>query len=317
MTENLADTQGAEILALVNRGGIVESRHFGHFVELDREGKIKFSRGNVKELIFPRSSIKAVQTSAMVRAGLKLEPRLLALVSASHSGSQTHRNAVLEILALGGLAESALQNAKDRPLGEEERRQWGGGLPTALAQNCSGKHAGMLLTCVINNWSTSEYLLPTHPLQLKVREEFEVLSEESISLTSVDGCGAPLFLISLLGLARAIQKLTISNQPAHLEVMNACRGYPEMVAGEGRSTSQIMRETPGLFLKEGAEGVGVGSLLDGRTFAFKVIDGAARAYTPLVYAALKHFGAMGRSNDEDFTPVYGGTAVVGSISTSF
>ncbi len=302
---------------MVRRGGVIESRHSGHLLELEIDGKISFSLGNVTELIFPRSSVKAVQSAAMVKAGLKLDPRLLALVSASHSGSREHMDAVKQILAHAGLAETALQNSADRPLGEEERRAWGTQPPTSLAQNCSGKHAGMLLTCVVNDWSTDDYLSPAHPLQIAIRTELEVLSRETISITSVDGCGAPLFLISLLGLARAIQNLTLSKELFHLEVMNACRSHPEMVAGDGRSTTRIMRQTPGLFLKEGAEGVGVGSLLDGRTFAFKISDGSARPYATLVLAALRQFGENVTFAARAPEPIYGGIEVVGSISANF
>ncbi len=154
------------MIAEVTRGDVVESQHRGHLVMLKADGTLKLSRGNPAALIYPRSSIKSIQAAAMMRAGLALEPRLLALVASSHSGSEMHQKAALEILALGGLNESALRNTHDRPLGEEERRDWGSKAPTSLAQNCSGKHAGMLLTCVINNWSTYDYLDPEHPLQV-------------------------------------------------------------------------------------------------------------------------------------------------------
>ena len=191
----------SEILAEVTRGDVVESQHRGHIVLLNADGTLRISRGNPGLLIYPRSSIKSIQTSAMVRAGLSLEPRLLALVASSHSGSQVHQSAALEILTLAGLDVGALQNTRDRPLGDDERRDWGSKEPTSLAQNCSGKHAGMLLTCVINDWPTYNYLDAEHPLQVLCRQELENLANEAVSLVSIDGCGAPLFLISLLGLA--------------------------------------------------------------------------------------------------------------------
>ena len=314
MTENHLEVTGEEILATVSRGGVIESHHNGHIVELGSDGGVGFSRGNIHELIFPRSSIKGIQSAAMVKMGLNLEPRLLALVSASHSGSEVQQSAVLEILRKGKIPETALQNSLDRPLGEVERRAWGQRAATSLAQNCSGKHAGMLLTCVVNGWSMQDYLLPTHPLQMAIRGELELLGEEVISITSIDGCGAPLFLISLLGLARAIHNLTISIEPARIQVVAACRAHPEMVAGEGRTTTRLMRQVPGLFLKEGAEGVGVGSLPDGRTFAFKISDGSPRPYGPLVIAALRLFNTFA---EEEIAPIYGGNQVVGSITANF
>lgn len=302
--------KGSEVLAEVLRSDVVESRHSGHLVLLNADGTFKSSKGDPAVLIYPRSSIKSIQASAMVRAGLDLEPRLLALVASSHSGSPMHQGAALEILALAGLDESALQNTRDRPLGDDERRDWGSKPPTSLAQNCSGKHAGMLLTCVINDWPTHNYLDPDHPLQVMCRLELERLAGEEVARTSVDGCGAPLFLISLMGLAKAIHQITISQNQIHRTVLQACRDYPELVAGKGRLTTRKMSEVEGLFMKEGAEGVDVGSMPDGRTFAFKIEDGSSRAIGALVVAVLKEFGIV--SSPEN-TPIYGGNKVVGTI----
>ncbi len=299
----------AEVIAEVTRGEFVESQHRGHVVLLNADGTLKLSRGNPAALIYPRSSIKSIQAAAMMRAGLSLEPRLLALVASSHSGSETHQKAVLEILALGALNESALLNTQDRPLGDEERREWGSKAPTSLAQNCSGKHAGMLLTCVINNWSAHDYLDPEHPLQVLCREELEDLAGEEVSLTSIDGCGAPLFLISLLGLAGAVRAITISKDPIHRNIVQACRNFPEIVAGKGRLATRKMQEVPGLFMKEGAEGVLVGSLPDGRAFAFKIEDGASRPLAALVVAVLNEFGIASPAENAS---IYGGNQVVGA-----
>jgi L-asparaginase II len=298
------------ILVEVTRSGMVESSHRGHLVLIDAEGSVAFSMGNTSLRIYPRSSIKAIQTSAMVRLGVPLEPRLLAIVAASHSGSQMHQSAVKEILTLAGLDEEALQNTPDRPLGENERRDWCSNPPTSLAQNCSGKHAGMLLTCIHNGWPIANYLDPSHPLQVACRKELTELSGEEDSLVSVDGCGAPLFVITLMGLARAIHRITISADPIHQVVMQACRDFPVMVAGEGRLATRKMLEIPGLFMKEGAEGVYVGSLPDGRTFVFKVADGSGRAAGVLIVAALAKFGVPSIAED---LPIYGGKQIVGSI----
>lgn len=306
----MTELSGSEILAEVTRSNIVESVHRGHLVLLNADGTVRIALGNPTSLVYPRSSIKSIQASAMVRAGLVLEPRLLALVAASHSGSAMHQSAVLEILALAGLDESALLNAVDRPLGDEERRQWGTKAPTSLAQNCSGKHAGMLFTCITNDWPIDNYLDPGHPLQVLCRSELENLANEEVSKVSIDGCGAPLFLISLFALARAIHEITLSTDSSHRTVLQACRDFPEMVAGRGRLTTRKMLEVTGLFLKEGAEGVNVGSLPDGRTFAYKIEDGSSRATGPLVVAALKEFGVNSVSEE---TPVFGGKEAIGSI----
>ena len=299
-----------EILAELVRSEVVESVHLGHMVLLDATGAIQLSLGEPSALVYPRSTIKSIQASAMVRHGLQLEPRLLALVCSSHSGSPMHQDGALQILALAGLDESALKNAKDKPLGEKDRFAWGVGEPTRLAMNCSGKHSGMLLTCVTNKWSTDDYLDPSHPLQIACREELEILSGEKVSVVSVDGCGAPLFLISIEGLAKAIHAITVSTDPIHSQVVQACRDFPEMVAGEGRLTTRLMRDIPGLFMKEGAEGVEIGSLPDGRTFVFKISDGTNRSFGPLVVAALNEFGV---SCAPEIVPVLGGGEVIGSL----
>ena len=299
-----------EILAEITRSGVVESVHTGHLVMLNSDGSVHLTKGDPTQLTYPRSTIKSIQTSAMIRSGLQLEPRLLALVSASHSGAAMHQDGALEILATVGLGEKDLQNAKDKPLGQDERRAWGNQEPTRLAMNCSGKHAGMLATCVAAGWPTANYLDPAHPLQVAIKNELENLANEEVSLTSADGCGAPLFLISLMGLARAMRAITISTDPIHQSVVQACRDFPEMVAGEKRLTTRLMREVPGLFMKEGAEGVEVATLADGRSIVFKVSDGTERPFETLMVAALAQFGI----NVEDRTErIYGGSEVIGSI----
>ena len=298
------------VLAEYVRDGVVESEHRGFMVALNTDGSIFKSLGDVETKIFPRSTVKCAQASAMVRSGLDLEPRLLALAQSSHSGGQMHMDGAREILASVGLSESALQCALDRPLGDTERRAWGEKPPTQIAMNCSGKHAAMLATCVKNGWPIETYLEQSHPLQLAIKAELEELAGETISLTSTDGCGAPLFLLSLIGLARAVRAITISTDPVHQSVMRAARAFPEMVGGIGRHNTEMMQQVPGLFMKDGAEAVNVCSLADGRTFVFKVSDGSLRAFRTIVHACLKDFGI-----DTPLTleKVMGGPRVIGTI----
>jgi L-asparaginase II len=298
------------VLAEYVRDGVVESEHRGFLAALNADGSTFKTLGDVETKIFPRSTVKCAQASAMVRRGLDLEPRLLALAQSSHSGAQMHLDGAREILASVGLAESALQCALDRPLGDAERRAWGENPPTQIAMNCSGKHAAMLATCVKNGWPIETYLDANHPLQLAIKSELEELAGEKITLTSTDGCGAPLFLLSLIGLARAIRAITISTDPVHQSVMNAARTFPEMVGGVGRHNTEMMQQVPGLFMKDGAEAVNVCSLADGRTFVFKVSDGSLRAFRTIVHACLKDFGI-----DTALTPekVMGGPRIIGTI----
>ena len=125
------------VLAEYVRDGVVESVHRGYLVALNSDGSVNLELGNIDQLIFPRSTIKSIQGAAMVRAGLKLEPKLLALGCSSHSGSEAHLAAVREILAMAKLDESALQCMLDKPLGEPERRAWGDKPATRISMNCS------------------------------------------------------------------------------------------------------------------------------------------------------------------------------------
>lgn len=298
------------VLAEYVRDGVVESEHRGFLAALNADGSIAKTLGDINTKIFPRSTVKCAQASAMVRNGLELEPRLLALAQSSHSGADMHMDGAREILASVGLDESALQCATDRPLGEAERRAWGDKPPTQIAMNCSGKHAAMLATCVKNSWPIESYLEQSHPLQIAIKNELENLAGEKITLTSTDGCGAPLFLISVIGLARAIREITISTDPIHQSVMQAARNFPEMVGGIGRHNTEMMQQVPGLFMKDGAEAVNVCSLADGRSFVFKVSDGSLRAFRTIVHACLNEFGI-----DTPLTPekVMGGPRVIGTI----
>ncbi len=299
-----------EVLAELTRNGLVESIHTGHLIMLNADGSVHKIKGSVDMPIFPRSSVKCMQASAMVRNGLKLEPRLLALVEASHSGAQMHQDGVLEILASVGLNESDLQCAFDKPLGDAERIAWGDKAATRLAMNCSGKHAGMLATCAANGWDIKTYLNADHPLQVAVLNEIESLVGAKVSNKTFDGCGAPLFAVTTRELATAIRNITISKDPVHIEVMNAARAHPEMVAGEGRLTTRTMQSVPGLFMKEGAEAVEVASMADGRTLVYKISDGSWRAFGAIMHAALLEWGIT--TTEEAFN-VYGGANIVGGM----
>lgn len=305
----MANFQG-EVLAELVRNGLVESVHAGHLVALAADGSVTISKGDTSLPIFPRSTVKSLQASAMVRSGLKLPRKLLALAASSHSGSRMHMDAVLEILAGAGLKESDLQNATDKPLGESEQLHWGSAAPTRLAMNCSGKHAAMLATCVINGWDTKTYLQLDHPLQQAIRKEIESLTNQSVANTTFDGCGAPLFAVTTIGLAQAVRAITISTDPVHQEVLAACRQYPEMVAGEGRLTTRMMQGVPGLFMKDGAEGVNIASMPDGRTLVFKISDGSLRSFGVIIQAVLKKWGI---TTPQEKVNVYGGAEVVGGI----
>jgi L-asparaginase II len=304
------DKFAGEVLAKVTRGDLVESLHLGHLLVLNADGSTYLSKGSPELPIYPRSAIKSLQAAAMLKAGLKVEENELAIICASHSGSQLHIDLVTKMLTSRGISTSKLKNAVDKPLGEREKISWGDQMPSQLAQNCSGKHAGMLITCQQNGWDTNTYLHLNHPLQLAIKNEIEELSGEKVSAVSVDGCGAPLFAISLIGLARAISNLVKSSNVLYQQIVSACTKYPELVAGQGRLTARVMRAVPGLFMKEGAEGVQVCALSDGRVIAIKIIDGSWRPVAPIMMQVLKKLNV---EIPDESIKIYGGSQIVGTI----
>ena len=302
-----------DLLAEVVRAGVVESVHNGHLALINSDGSLRASVGDIQAPMYPRSSIKSFQAAAMVRNGLKLSPRQLAIVCASHSGAPEHFEVVESILSGAGLSVEDLLNTPDVPLGRAEKAAWGGNAPSRLAQGCSGKHAGMLATCVVNGWDTKTYLDPEHPLQIAIRQEIQTLIGGAVLSTTIDGCGAPLFVITTHNFAIGTHTMRVSQDPVYQEVVAACLAHPDMVAGKGRLTTTLMNQIPGLFVKDGAEAVELLSLADGRACIFKVSDGSDRAFPAIVKAVLKAWDI-----DAEIDPVLvrGGSQVTGEIQVS-
>ncbi|MEJ0014181.1 MAG: asparaginase [Actinomycetota bacterium] len=302
-----------QLLAELVRAGIIESVHNGHLALINSDGTLRATIGDVDAPMYPRSSIKSFQAAAMVRNGLKLTPRQLAIVCASHSGTAAHFEVIESILYGAGLTVADLRNTADLPYGRAERQAWGANSPTQLAQGCSGKHAGMLATCVVNGWDTKNYLDPEHPLQIAIRQEFQLLIGEPVISTTIDGCGAPLFAITTRNFALGAHKFRISLDPVHQEIVAACIAHPNMVAGTGRLTTTLMEQIPGLFVKDGAEAVELLSLDDGRACVFKISDGSERAVPVIVKSILKAWDI-----DALIEPVLikGGSQVTGEIRAS-
>ncbi|MFJ4169963.1 asparaginase [Paenarthrobacter sp. NPDC089714] len=299
------------------RDGLVESVHYGSLIALNKDGSTALEAGQPDAPMYPRSSLKPLQAVALLKAGLDIPEELLALTAASHSGSKKHRDGAAEILKLHGLTEAALGNSSDLPYGVEERNEWlrDGNGPTQLAQNCSGKHASMTAVCVINGWPVEGCLHPEHPLQVLVRDTITELTAEEAAAVSTDGCGTPLFAHSLHGMARAYGRLASAEQDTNEgKVAHAMRRFPEMVAGEGRDVTALMRAVPGLLAKDGFEGLQLVGLADGRGLAVKISDGGDRARMPITVAALKELGLDGGSLDSlQSPPVLGGGLPVGEL----
>jgi L-asparaginase II len=314
--------QGGELLAEVVRSGFVEGLHRGSVVVLDAQGAPVAAVGDVTAPIFPRSSSKPMQAVGMLHAGLRLsDPADLALTAASHFGQDFHISRVRALLRSAGLEESALRCPPDLPLDEEAKAAVlrGGGSRERVYMNCSGKHTGMLLTCLAAGWPTEGYLDPEHPLQLRLRDAVESFAGEGVAATGVDGCGAPVLAISLTGLARAF--LAFVSAPAgsaERSVADAMRAYPDLVSGTGQDDDRLMRGVPGLLAKGGAEGVQAVAIPGVGAVAVKIDDGGMRARMPVVIRALHRLGVDAPIMAELAEPaLLGGGERVGAVRATW
>ena len=282
----------AVVIAEIVRSGFVEGHHYGSWVVLDRDGSVLAAAGDVDSPMLPRSCNKPVQALGMLEAGLSLEGELLALACASHSGEAFHVDGVRRILASAGLDESALRTPPDWPLDDERREELirAGEAKAPVLMNCSGKHAAMLATCVANGWPTDSYLEVDHPLQQALLATFAATTGETVDTVAIDGCGAPLLSTSLTGLARAFARLARASSGPGYAIATAIRSHPEWVSGTHRDELALLRAIPGAIGKAGAESCYAVALPDGRAFATKTDDGAARVRPVLMAALLEGLG---------------------------
>lgn len=313
----MPDLSHPVVLAEVVRSGFVEGVHRGSLVVLDADGSVLVRRGDVDSPIFPRSSNKLMQATGMVELGYAGSAELLALAAASHSGEPFHVDAVRRVLAAAGLEESALRTPPDWPLG---RQAWidvarAGGAPSSVLMNCSGKHAAMLATCVVQGWPLDDYRAPDHPLQLHLSTTIQRLSGERSAATGTDGCGAPVVAMSLVALARAFSRAVCADPSApERAVADAMRAHPEYVGGTDRDVTLLMAGVPGLLVKDGAEGVYAAALADGRALALKVDDGAERPRPLVAAAVLRHLGVEAEVLRRfEVLEVFGGGRRVGEV----
>lgn len=299
------------IVAAVDRNGVDESFHHGTVVVADPSG-CRALVGDIDTVIYPRSSLKPLQTTAMLDAGLRLDSRGLALACASHDGSPAHLAVVREVLAGAGRSEADLATTPDLPYdrGEAERVLAAGGGRTSLQMNCSGKHAAMIATCVAAGWPVDGHLEPDHPLQVHIAAIVERLTGD-VAHIGVDGCGAPTHAVPIGGLALAISAIAAERG----EVWSAMTAHPELVGGPERPVSVLMRAVPGLMAKDGAEGVFVAGLPDGRAVVVKISDGASRAAAVVAAAALRTLGVDVPDEVDALLapPVLGGGRTVGRV----
>lgn len=294
---------GGEVVAEVVRSGFVESRHHGSVVVLDAAGAVVAAVGDVTAPVFPRSSNKPLQAVGMLRAGFApANAAELALSAASHRGEAFHRDAARAMLARGGVDESRLRCPVTHPLSDPA------GEFSRASNNCSGKHAAMLLACLAAGWPVEGYWEPAHPLQVAIQESVEELAAEKVAAVGVDGCGAPVLALSLQALAGSYLRLVDAGDP----VADAMRAHPEYVSGTGSEAydTLLMRAVPGLLAKGGAEGVQAVAVPGVGAVAMKIDDGAKRALMPVLSWGLEKLGLDAPTPAE---PVLGGGETVGVV----
>jgi L-asparaginase II len=287
-------------LAVVERGGFIESRHAGSAVVLSPDGEVVRALGDVRSPIFPRSCLKPFQAVAVMTSGVNLRGEDAAISTASHSGTAAHVALVRGLLDRASLPVSALGCPPAAPTDQAARDQLArsGGARERVYMNCSGKHAAMLLACVANDWTLEGYLDPEHPLQKRILDVIERFTGERPAATAVDGCGAPVHAISLNALARGIQKITTAAAASPFALYReaaalteAARANPWAVGGPGQPDT-IAMERLGVFAKIGAEGIMVMTAPNGTTTALKVLDGSSRASTIIALRLLAEAGAI-------------------------
>lgn len=291
----------AELIELW-RGDMCESLHCGHAVVCDSHGVVE-AWGDPAQIIFPRSSCKMIQALPLIESGAAdkagLTSRQLALACASHNGARIHVDAVGDWLTRLGLGDDDLRCGSHMPSdpGENRRLTCSDTAPCQCHNNCSGKHAGFL-TLNRHLKGGPDYVEPDHPVQQAVKAAFEDVTRQTSPGYGIDGCSAPNWACSLVGLGQAMASFanpgTDRRGQAMTRLVDAMRAHPELVAGEGRCCTLLMRAGEGRFAaKTGAEAVFVAILPEqGLGVALKVIDGGTRAAEAAITAILRHLGAL-------------------------
>ncbi len=310
------------ILAHVYRGDLKESSIRGDWVITDNEGSVKHHVGDPEKVTFWRSSAKPFQALGVVKSGASEKYNFsqaeLSVMCASHIGEEYHTEAVRSILQKIGLSESYLQCGVHPPYHKEsaDALTAKGQLPSSIHSNCSGKHAGMLALCQYHGWDPESYLEIHHPVQKETLELISVVTETPTSAIhiGVDGCGVPVFGLTLRGMARAWahlaspSRLPLPLPQAAKVIADAMRAYPQYVSGTGMLCTLLMRAyaSEGLVSKAGAEGVYcLGLPRKGVGLALKIEDGSARAIPAIILEILDGLGILPSAPEElkDYRPL--------------
>lgn len=324
----MPDTSAPPVLVTLTRGGIVEVQHRGYACVTDNNGNILYAVGNPEFVTFLRSSAKPFQAASVIVSGaadaFRLTPVELAIMSGSHGGEPLHTQLVEHILGRGEFSVGDLQCGTHPPLEADARRalEKAGEAPNPLHHNCSGKHAGMLLTAKHTGEDPAGYLDPQTPLQQRV---LSVVAESTgddpnAIVVGVDGCSVPVHGISMRGIATSFARLVKPDgvgkalNNALTRIGESMRAYPEMVAAtKGRTCTDLIRAGVSCLItgKAGAEGVYGAGWRDpatGKAFGLsvKMEDGGQRGRDPVLIALLQKYGALPSLLPESLFPYAAG-----------
>jgi len=287
------------------RADLMESRHLGHAVVCDDTGQIVQSWGDPEALIYPRSSCKMIQALPLITSGAAAKYGLgsehLALACASHNGAEIHTSRVRAWLSDLGMTDDDFRCGPQMPSDREASYALIRGYeePCQYHNNCSGKHCGFL-TLSQHMGAGPEYCEIDHPVQRAVREAFEEVTDMASPGYGIDGCSAPNFQTTLHGLARAMAWFASAGDrgdrqsKAAQQLVGAMVAHPELVAGEGRACTELMRAMEGrVAIKTGAEAVFVAIIPEKKMgVAIKIADGATRASESAIASILTGLGVL-------------------------
>lgn len=299
-------TQNTETLVEIWRGPFLESAHTGHAVVCDASGQIVQAWGNPDLVVLPRSSAKMIQALPLIESGAAaaygLTPQHLALACASHNAARIHIDPIAEWLTTLGLDDAAFRCGPQMPRDAEVHDDLikTNGRVCRIHNNCSGKHAGFL-TLSQHLGAGPDYVDRAHPVQRACEEAFERMTGAPSPGHAIDGCSAPNFASTLHGLARAMAAFAAADSDSPQgQLRRAMAFHPELVAGEGRACTRLMRAMDHkVAIKTGAEGVFVAILPEQRLgIALKISDGTTRASECAIAQILAKYGALDPNHPE-------------------
>lgn len=268
-----------ELLAISQRGKSIENIHNGWICVINKNKKVIYSKGEIKDKVFLRSAAKPVQAISVLDNNIDLSKKELAVICASHSGSKAHFTLLSKIMKRYKLSSSFLKCGLHLPFDEVERKRLlkHASLPNVLHNNCSGKHIGMLIVCIKNKWDKKNYLNSNHPIQKSILKNIKMLSETKNISIGIDGCGVPTFSLPIINIAKMFSNLTNPKNPKYKKyskLIKAMSENPYLAGGTKQLESEIMKKSHGnLISKGGAEGI-IFAAKDGNCVVLKIADGS-------------------------------------------